>query len=116
MSLSTDTTKRLFEAVTDQVNAGPEVVDAINQGETLNAQSAWSHPAVIVATSTSTTTNFSALAVGDKVVHIPATAGNATFYTVATAGTLPAAAVVGDLYIVLRAVPATPSVKNVIRL
>jgi hypothetical protein len=30
-------------------------------------------------------------------------AGNAIFYTVAVAGTLPAAAVVGDLYTVFRA-------------
>jgi len=116
MALSKDSTKRIFEAVTDQVNAGPEIVDAINAAETLTAQAAWSQAALIVAAHTSTTTDFAALAVGDKVVHIPASAGNAIFYTVATAGTLPAAAVVGDLYIVIRAVPATPSVKNVIRL
>ena len=116
MALSKDSTKRIFEAVTDQVSAGPEIVDAINQAETLTGQSTWSTAANIVATSVSPTTNFAALAVGDKVLHIPATAGNAAFYTVATAGTLPVAAVVGDLYQVLRAVPATPSVKNVIRL
>lgn len=56
----------------------------------------------IVATSTSTTTNFSSLIVGDIIVVIPATAGNSIFLTCATAGTLPAAAVVGSLYIVIR--------------
>ena len=59
--------------------------------------------AMIIAAHTSTTTDFGALAVGDIVVHIPAVAGNAIFYTVATAGTLPAAAVVGDLYMAWRA-------------
>jgi hypothetical protein len=57
-----------------------------------------------VATSTSTTTDFAALAVGDLVAKIPAVAGNAIFYTVATAGTLPAAAVIGDLYLAFRQV------------
>jgi hypothetical protein len=116
MSLSSDTSKRIFEAVTDQVKAGPEIVDAINQSEALVAQAAASQAAVIVATSTSQTTNFGALAVGDKVVHIPASAGNAAFYSVATAGTLPVAAVVGDLYIAIRALVLPASVKGVIKL
>ena len=59
-------------------------------------------PLAVVATSTSTTTNFGALAVGDILVHIPATAGNAAFETVTTAGTKPSAAVSGDLYVALR--------------
>lgn len=57
---------------------------------------------VIVATSTSTTTDFSSLLVGDKVVIVLPAAGNAQFVTVATAGTLPQAAVIGQLYIVIR--------------
>lgn len=57
----------------------------------------------IVATSTSTTTDFGALQVGDLVIAIPASAGNTIFYTVVTAGTLPAAAVIGSLYLVIRA-------------
>ena len=61
-------------------------------------------PLAVVATSTSTTTNFGALAVGDILVHIPATAGNSSFGTVVTAGTAPATAVVGDLYVAIRAV------------
>ena len=60
-------------------------------------------PAAIVATSTSQTVDFGVLAVGDKVVHIPATAGNSNFRSITVAGTLGAAAVVGDLYVVLRA-------------
>ncbi len=59
-------------------------------------------PLAVVATSTSSTTNFAALAVGDLLIHIPATAGNSSFGTVVTAGTAPAAAVVGDLYVALR--------------
>ena len=44
------------------------------------------------------------LRVGDQVVVVPASAVNSHFVTVATAGTLPEAAVVGSLYVVLRAV------------
>lgn len=58
--------------------------------------------ALIIATNVSQTVDFAALAVGDYVVHIPATPGNAGFTHVATAGTLGAAAVVGDMYIALR--------------
>lgn len=59
--------------------------------------------AAIVATNVSQTVDFAALAVGDIVLHLPAVAGNSDFSVVATAGTLPAAAVVGDLYVALRA-------------
>jgi hypothetical protein len=116
MSLSTDTVKRLFEAVTNQTLAGPEVVDAINAGAGLAGQSGFSLPAVIKAAHVSTTTDFAALAVGDFVVHIPASAGNAIFYTVTTAGTLPAAAIVGDLYVVFRAFSAPATVKGAVKL
>lgn len=63
-----------------------------------------SNPLAIVAAHTSTTTDFGGLVVGDLLIHIPATAGNSSFETVVTAGTKPSAAVVGDLYLVLRAV------------
>jgi hypothetical protein len=116
MALSIDTVKRLFEAVTSQTQAGPEVVDAINAGASLAAQSGASIAAAIKAAHVSTTTDFAALAVGDLLVHIPATAGNASFETVATAGTKPSAAVVGDLYIAIRANAAPASVKGVIKL
>jgi hypothetical protein len=65
---------------------------------------------LITATSTSTTTDFGSLVVGDKILVVPVAAGtpaNTTgtyFLTCATAGTLPAAAVVGSLYVVLRSV------------
>jgi len=70
----------------------------------ITALGGWMTPAIIIAAHVSQTTDFGVLAVSDYVIHIPATAGNAIFYTVATAGTLPAAAVVGDMYIVMRAV------------
>ncbi len=80
------------------------IVDAVN---TLNAR-VETYPLVvagaIVATATSQTTDFGSLLVGDKVAMIPATAGNADFITIATAGDLGQAAVVGNLYIVLRSV------------
>jgi hypothetical protein len=60
--------------------------------------------AAIVATNVSTTVDFAALQVGDLLIHIPATAGNASFAVVAAAGTAPAAAVVGDLYMAVRVI------------
>lgn len=105
MSLSSDTSKKLINAMVGQ-RAGREVIDAINLGVAGAQQDGWKIPAVITAAHTSTTTDFAALAVGDLVVHIPAVAGNCSFLLTATAGTLAAAAVVGDLYIVLRAFSA----------
>lgn len=109
MALSTKT-KNVMKASMANKTAGTEVAAAIDANTTATATAAttlagMSHniSALIVATSTSTTTDFAALKVGDKVVKIPAAAGNSIFYTVATLGTLPAAAVIGDLYIVIRA-------------
>jgi hypothetical protein len=68
------------------------------------ALGSYSISGAIVATSTSTTTNFSSLLVGDTIIHVPATPGNVQSGLVAVAGTLPFAAVVGDLYMVLRAI------------
>ena len=116
MSLSIDTTKRMFEAVTDQVHAGPELVDAVNQGLASAQQDAWKIPAAIVAAHVSQTTDFAALQINDLVMHLPATAGNSQFLKVTVAGTLPVAAVVGDLYVVLRAFVAPASVAGVIKL
>ena len=56
----------------------------------------------IVATAVSTTTDFGALHVGDLVIQIPDAAATMHYMTVATAGTLPEAAIVDDLYVVLR--------------
>lgn len=86
--------------------SGNGVADMIESGNALAAASGMSIPAAIVAAHTSTTTDFAALKVGDLLVHVPATAGNAAFEVVATAGTKPSAAVVGDLYVVLRAYSA----------
>ncbi len=106
MPLSTELVKRLLHAVTDQA-LGRELVDAINDGLAAAEQSAISIPAAIVATSVSQTTDFAVLAVGDQVLMIPATAGNADLITISTAGDLGQAAVIGNIYVVLRTfVPA----------
>jgi len=68
------------------------------------ALGSYSVSGAIVATSTSTTTNFASLLVGDTIIHVPATPGNVQSGLVAVAGTLPFAAVVGDLYMVLRVI------------
>jgi hypothetical protein len=106
-TLSLNATKRLHNALCDK-SAGNEVATILNKALASAEQDLTVVPAIIVATSTSTTTDFAALAVGDKVLMVPAVAGNSIFYTVATAGTLPAAAVVGNLYVILRtlSVPA----------
>lgn len=102
MALSDNAAKRIFHAVGDQV-AGREIVDAVNQGQAGAASEAWSTVGVIIAQSTSSTTDFGSLQVGDRVVMIPAVAGNSVSLLVATAGTLPVAAVTGNTYMVLRA-------------
>jgi len=103
MALSNDTVFRMCVALTKQ-DAGNELASAVNNGSASASQDAWPTPAAIVAAHTSATTDFGALLVGDLVIHVPATAGNAQFGAVVTAGTLPfASAVVGDLYVVLRA-------------
>ena len=112
MSLSLSTVQKMIIALAGK-NSGNELATAVNLGSAHAAASAASIPLAVVATSTSATTNFAALAVGDLLVHIPATAGNAVFETVATAGTKPSAAVVGDLYIAIRAF-AAPAASNVV--
>jgi hypothetical protein len=100
--------RRLIIAVAS-AKAGNGLASMIENGDALALASGVSIPAAIVAAHTSTTTDFAALQVGDLLVHIPATAGNAAFETVATAGTKPSAAVVGDLYIVVRAFALPPA-------
>lgn len=113
MALSRNSVVRLITAMAGQ-SSGNEVASAINNGAAVAALGGSYMPAVILAAHVSATTDFGALAVGDYVVHVGAAAGNAIFYTVATAGTLPAAAIVGDLYVVLRAMPALPASSAVI--
>lgn len=105
MALSATTVKNLIVALANQPNAN-ELASAVNDGDAVSAATGLTVAAAITATATSTTTNFGALLVGDLVIAVPAAAGNTIFYTVATAGTLPAAAVVGSLYVVLRAYTA----------
>lgn len=99
--LSLDTAKRLLVALGSQTS-GNEVASILNNSATGQGQAGWTTAAIIKAAHVSTTTDFGSLKVGDYVVHVGAAAGNAIFYTVATAGTLPAAAVVNDLYVVFR--------------
>jgi len=96
MALSQDAVKRLMVGLAS-ADAGNEVASAINRGLA----------ALIVATSVSQTVDFAALQVGDKVVVVPAAAGNCHFVTVATAGNLGEAAVIGSLYVVLRSPAAS---------
>jgi len=94
MSLSVFDAKALLTAIATAPTSGQNILAALNQ--------AAQHMAVIVATQTSTTHDFAALQKGDLLVHIPATAGNCSFETIAVNGTKPSAAVVGDLYLQLR--------------
>lgn len=112
MALSVNTVKRMIHALTSRT-AGNELASAVNLALAQGAQNAAFIAAAIVATSTSTTTDFAALAVGDKLIHIPASAGNSNWAAVSVAGTAPAAAVIGDLYIALRAPAAAPAASNV---
>jgi len=112
MALSDDAKRQLAIALTKSSLAN-EVADAIDAGSAVSSQMGMMVAAVIVATDTSQTTDFGSLAVGDKVIMIPATAGNADFISIATAGDLGQAAVVGNIYIAFRAfvAPAASSFK-----
>jgi len=110
MSISADTVKRLMISLTSKT-AGNEVADAVNPGQALAAQSGWSIKAIITATNVSQTIDFGTLAVGDKLLQIATTPGNPAVLVCATAGTLPVAAVVGDVYFVFRAFSA-PAASN----
>lgn len=99
--LSDKSVKALAIAVTDIV-AGNDVATKLNQADALASASSHTIANVIVATNVSATIDFASLAVGDRVLILPAVAGNSMFVTVATAATLPQAAVVGSLYVVLR--------------
>jgi hypothetical protein len=106
MALSDAQIKKLMSAVTDQ-STGNLVADGIDAG----LLSTHVVTMVKIATNVSQTVDFAALAVGDIVVIIPAALGTSMFRTVATAGTLGQAAVVGSLYIALRAREADNVVK-----
>lgn len=112
MPVSENLQKRILHAVTDQT-LGRELIEAIQVGEAAGRGAGQLIAAAIVATATSQTTDFGALLVGDQVIMIPATAGNADLITIATAGNLGQAAVIGNIYLVLRPIvfPAAPTVK-----
>lgn len=101
-NLSTDAVKRLMISTASK-DAGNEVASAVNNGSAVAAQSGWTIKGLIVATNVSTTIDFASLVVGDKILVSPAVDGNSHFLTVAVAATLPEAAVVGSLYVVMRA-------------
>lgn len=106
-NLSNDAVNRLMVGL-GSAAAGKEVATAINQ----NSQHAVAIAALVIATSTSQTTDFGVLKVGDQVLMVPATAGSADLITITVVGTLGQAAVVGNAYLVLRAfdtVAATPT-------
>jgi hypothetical protein len=105
MSLSTQLVKNLLSSVCSQ-DLGNELVTGVNLGVAHSDLSSHAIVGVIVATNVSQTVDFAVLAVGDRVVYIPAAAGNAHFVTVGTAGTLGEAAVVGGLYVALRSMTA----------
>lgn len=96
MAILSSKSKRILEVALANRVAKNEVLAALG-----------SHTLVmsVVATSTSTTVDFSALKVGDFLVRIKAGAtGGALFDVCIVDGTAPAAAVVGDLYIGIRSV------------
>lgn len=101
MALSTKT-KRVVEVALADRKAAAELTAALDQASA--PKSTHRVAAMIVATSTSQTTDFAALRVGDLVIMTPATAGSSDFIgPIATAGDLGQAAIVGNLYQVYRA-------------
>jgi hypothetical protein len=97
-TLSDKAVRQIATAVAD-VGLGNEIATNIN----LVAGAPFVLASVIVATAVSPTTDFGSLKVGDRVLALAAGAGGAVNgYLVATAGTLPAAAVIGSNYWVFR--------------
>jgi uncharacterized YccA/Bax inhibitor family protein len=111
MALTAQEVKRLMIAATS-ADIGNQLADSINAGEDLALQTSHTVAALIIATAVSTTTDFASLKVGDRVLVL-AVAGGAALVTVATVGTLPQAAVVGSIYVVMRprVVPTVPTEK-----
>lgn len=90
-----DKSKRVIEVALANRAAKNELVSALGSHTVVMAK---------LATSTSTTTDFGALKVGDWLIRVKAGAtGGALFDVCVADGTAPAAAVVGDLYVALRA-------------
>lgn len=109
--ISEDTRRRAIHALGSPV-AGGELCDKLNLADAAATQDLFAIVALIVATNVSATIDFGGLVVGDKILISPAAAGNSMFVTCAVAGTLPQAAVVGSLYVVLRAFAAPTAVSQ----
>ena len=107
---SLDLVQKSMTALTSTV-AGNEFATLLNKG---SAAALGTHivAKVIVATSTSQTTDFGSLRVGDHAIHFHVSAGTTKFRTVTAAGNLGYAAVIGDIYVILRAIgkPAASAV------
>lgn len=112
-NLNTDAVRRLIMAVSDQ-SVGNDVARRLNVVDLLSAGVKKTVVDAIVATTADATTDFGSLKKGDLVVTIPAAAGNAVFETVSADGALNAAATVGDLYVVLRAVSVSSGSSSVV--
>lgn len=112
MAISDSSVKSLAVGLAN-TSAALEIAKAINNGDANATQSPFVIANLIVATSVSTTTNFGSLKKNDLVLILAATDDTAQFVKVSTDATLPQAAVVGSLYVVLRAysAPSAPAVK-----
>lgn len=95
MAILSSKTKRILEVALANRSAKNEMLEAVG-----------SHAIVMCkeATDTSTTVDFGDLKEGDILIQIEAVAGTVLFDVVVADGTAPSAAVVGDLYIGIRAV------------
>ena len=94
MGILSEKAKRVLEVALANRSVKAEVVSAFG-----------SHAiaAAIVATSASATVDFADLIVGDLVIAIPALSGGSMFEVVVAPATKPSSAVIGSLYLVLRA-------------
>ena len=69
----------------------------------VNALGNYSVSSAVVSTSVSpTNAQFAGLAIGDLILHIPASPGNVQSAAVTVVNTLPITPVIGDLYVALR--------------
>lgn len=103
--ITDDIRRKLIIALAGR-DTGATIGNILNGADAYSTQFPFGIAALIVATNVSQTIDFGALAVGDKVIHIATTPGNPDWVTVATKGTLGEAAVVGDLYVAIRAYAA----------
>ena len=71
----------------------------------VNALGNYAMVAAVTSSSVSpTNAQFAGLAIGDLIIHVPATAGNVQSAAVTVVNTLPITPVIGDLYLALRVI------------